>query len=138
VTRLSGPEPLAAAHVSVDVIVQNASAAGLTDLTFTVSKGDLKRALGIVNEVGRQIGAGEVASDDKVGKLSIVGTGIQSAPGFAARMFRCLSEAGINIEMISTSEIRITCIVREDSVADGVRALHKAFELEKAEPDELA
>ena len=131
-------EPLAAAHVSVDVIVQNASAAGLTDLTFTVSKGDLKRALGIVNEVGRQIGAGEVASDDKVGKLSIVGTGIQSAPGFAARMFRCLSEAGINIEMISTSEIRITCIVREDSVADGVRALHKAFELEKAEPDELA
>jgi len=131
-------EPLAAAHVSVDVIVQNASAAGLTDLTFTVSKGDLKRALGIVNEVGRQIGAGEVASDDKVGKLSIVGTGIQSAPGFAARMFRCLSEAGINIEMISTSEIRITCIVREDSVADGVRALHKAFELEKAAPDELA
>ena len=131
-------EPLAAAHVSVDVIVQNASAAGLTDLTFTVSKGDLKRALGIVNEVGRQIGAGEVASDDKVGKLSIVGTCIQSAPGFAARMFRCLSEAGINIEMISTSEIRITCIVREDSVADGVRALHKAFELEKAAPDELA
>ena len=131
-------EPLAAAHVSVDVIVQNASAAGLTDLTFTVSKGDLKRALGIVNEVGRQIGAGEVASDDKVGKLSIVGTGIQSAPGFAARMFRCLSEAGINIEMISTSEIRITCIVREDRVADGVRALHKAFELEKAAPDELA
>ena len=130
-------EPLAAAHVSVDVIVQNASAAGLTDLTFTVSKGDLKRALGIVNEVGRQIGAGEVASDDKVGKLSIVGTGIQSAPGFAARMFRCLSEAGINIEMISTSEIRITCIVSEDQVVDAVRALHAAFELEKPETGEL-
>ena len=68
-----------------------------------------------------------------MGKVSIVGTGIQSAPGFAARMFRTLSDAGINIEMISTSEIRITCIIPEDRVADAVRALHKAFELEKAE-----
>ena len=130
-------EPLAAGHVSVDVIVQNASAEGLTDLTFTVSKGDLGRAAPIVERVAREIGASEVATDDKVGKVSIVGTGIQSAPGFAARMFRALSDAGVNIEMISTSEIRITCIVREDRVADAVRVLHKAFELEKAEPEEL-
>jgi aspartate kinase len=131
-------EPLAAAHISVDVIVQNASAEGLTDLTFTVSKGDLARALPLVEAVARQIGAASVGTDDKIGKVSIVGTGIQSAPGFASRMFRCLYDAGINIEMISTSEIRITCIVREERVADAVRALHRAFELEKAEPGELA
>jgi aspartate kinase len=131
-------EPLAAAHLSVDVIVQNASAEGLTDLTFTVSKADLGRAVPIVEQVARQIDAGSVATDDQIGKVSIVGTGIQSAPGFASRMFRALFDAGINIEMISTSEIRITCIVHEDRVADAVRALHTAFELEKAEPAELA
>ena len=131
-------EPLAEHHLSVDVIVQNASSEGLTDLTFTVSKADLDRAVPIIEGVAKRIHAAEVTADDKVGKVSIVGTGIQSAPGFASRMFRCLSDAGINIEMISTSEIRITCIVREDKVADAVRALHKAFELEKAEPAELA
>ena len=130
-------EPLAAAHLSVDVIVQNASSEGLTDLTFTVAKADLARAVPVVEAVARQINAAGVATDDKIGKVSIVGTGIQSAPGFASRMFRTLFDAGINIEMISTSEIRITCIVREDRVADAVRALHKAFELEKAEPTEL-
>jgi aspartate kinase len=131
-------EPLADAHLSVDVIVQNASAEGLTDLTFTVTKGDLSRAVPIVEQVARQINAGTVATDAKIGKVSIVGTGIQSAPGFASRMFRCLYDAGINIEMISTSEIRITCIIAEDQVPAAVRALHEAFELEKAEPAELA
>jgi aspartate kinase len=131
-------EPLAAAHLSVDVIVQNASAEGLTDLTFTVSKGDLGRAVPIVEQVAKDINAGSVATDDRIGKVSIVGTGIQSAPGFASRMFRALFDSGINIEMISTSEIRITCIVHEDRVPDAVRALHTAFELEKAEPAELA
>jgi aspartate kinase len=131
-------EPLAEAHLSVDVIVQNASAEGLTDLTFTVSKDDLERARPIVERVARAIEAREVATDDRVGKVSIVGTGIQSAPGFASRMFRALADAGINIEMISTSEIRITCIIQEERVADAVRVLHKAFELEKAEPAELA
>jgi len=130
-------EPLAAHHLSVDVIVQNASSEGLTDLTFTVSKGDLDKATPIVNDVARQIRAAGVITDDRIGKVSIVGTGIQSAPGFASRMFRCLFEEGINIEMISTSEIRITCIVREDRVADAVRALHRSFELDKAEPSEL-
>jgi aspartate kinase len=130
-------EPLAEAHLSVDVIVQNVSQEGHTDLTFTVSKGDLDRALPIVEQVAREIDASGVTTDDRVGKVSIVGTGIQSAPGFASKMFRSLSEAEINIEMISTSEIRITCIIQEDRVPDAVRALHKTFELEKAEPAEL-
>jgi aspartate kinase len=131
-------EPLAQSHISVDVIVQNASAEGLTDMTFTVSKGDLGRAMPVVDAVARDIGAREVIKDDRIGKVSIVGTGIQSAPGFAARMFRCLADAGINIEMVSTSEIRITCIVQADRVPDAVRALHTAFELEHADPSELA
>ena len=131
-------EPLAEAHVSVDVIVQNASAEGATDLTFTVSKSDLGQALPIVERVAREVSADEVVTDDNVAKVSIVGTGIQSAPGFAARMFRCLADAGINIQMVSTSEIRITCIVEASQVQDAVRALHAAFELEQADPAELA
>lgn len=124
-------QPLADAHLSIDTIVQNASEDNLTDLTFTLAKGDLARALPHVNEIAKRIGAKEVVADERMGKVSIVGTGIQSAPGYAARMFRTLSDAGINIEIISTSEIRITCIVPEDRVADAVRALHTAFELEK-------
>lgn len=128
-------EPLAEAHISVDTIVQNVSENNTTDLTFTVAKDDLKRALPHVEQIRAAINAKEVIADEKMGKVSIVGTGIQSAPGYAARMFRALSEAGINIELISTSEIRITCIVPEDSVPSAVRALHTAFELEK--PDAL-
>jgi aspartate kinase len=131
-------EPLAEQHISVDVIVQNASTEGNTDLTFTVSKGDLGRTISLVEGIARDIGAREVITDDQVGKVSIVGTGIQSAPGFASRMFRSLFDAGINIHMISTSEIRITCIVAADRVNDAVRALHKTFELEHPEPSELA
>lgn len=126
-------EPLAEANLSVDTIVQNISENNTTDLTFTIAKGDVQRALPHVNKIAGNIGAKEVVADEKMGKVSIVGTGIQSAPGYAARMFRALSEAGINIEIISTSEIRITCIVPEDSVKDAVIALHTAFELEKEE-----
>jgi len=131
-------EPLAEAHLSVDTIVQNASEEEMTDITFTVAKADLARALPHVRAIASAIGAKDVVADERMGKVSIVGTGIQSAPGYAARMFRTLSAAGINIEIISTSEIRITCIVPEDRVADAVRALHTAFELEKAEAAELA
>ena len=131
-------EPLARAHLSVDTIVQNASEEQLTDITFTVGKGDLQSALPLVRESARAIGAKDVVADERMGKVSIVGTGIQSAPGYAARMFKALSDAGINIEIISTSEIRITCIIPEERVADAVRALHHAFELEKAETAELA
>jgi len=131
-------EPLAQAHLSVDTIVQNASEEQLTDITFTLAKNDLARALPAVRSVAAVVGARDVVADERVGKVSIVGTGIQSAPGYAARMFRTLAESGINIEIISTSEIRITCIVPEERVADAVRALHAAFELEKAEAAELA
>ena len=126
-------EPLADAAISVDVIVQNASTEGLTDLTFTVSKADISRTIPVVEKVAQQIGAGSIATDERVGKVSIVGTGIQSAPGFASRMFRTLFDSGINIEMISTSEIRITCIIAADQVPDAVRALHTAFELDRPE-----
>jgi len=130
--------PLSDAHLSVDTIVQNISDHQLTDITFTLAKNDLKAALPIVQKVCEEIGAREVQADERMGKVSIVGTGIQSAPGYAARMFDALSQAGINIEIISTSEIRITCIIPEDRASDAVRALHKAFELERAEASELA
>jgi len=130
--------PLAEAHLSVDTIVQNVGDHQLTDITFTLAKNDMKAALPLVREVAETIGAREVVADERMAKVSIVGTGIQSAPGYAAGMFRALSDAGINIDLISTSEIRITCIIPEDRVDDAVRALHAAFELEKAEASELA
>ena len=123
-------EPLAAAGVSVDVIVQNASSHSLTDLTFTVAKGDLARTVRIVEPVAKQVGAQQVLSSDGWAKVSIVGTGMQHSPGYAARMFRALADHGINIEMITTSEIRITCIVEGPKVGDAVAALHDAFRLE--------
>ena len=129
-------EPLAEHHVSVDTIVQNTSVEKLTDLTFTVSVHDLPKAMSVVEGLSEEIGATEVVADDAVGKVSVVGTGIQSAPGYAARTFRSLSDAGINVDLISTGEIRITCIIKRDDVEKAVRALHKTFELEKAEPPE--
>ncbi len=124
-------EPLALANVSVDTIVQNASVDGMTDLTFTVSRNELSKALKVVEPIAKSIGARGCMSNDKLGKVSIVGTGMQNTPGYAARMFKALYEAGINIELITTSEIRITCIINEASVADAVRALHKAFQLDQ-------
>ena len=124
-------EPLAEAGISVDTIVQNAGAGRLTDVTFTVSESDLDNATKIVNNILSQIDAAEVLTEANLAKISIVGAGMQSSPGYAARMFRTLFEAGINVEMISTSEIRITCIIAEAHTGDAVRALHKAFELEE-------
>ena len=124
-------EPLAKAGVSVDTIVQNASIQGITDLTFTVFKSDLARAMEVVKSIAAQIGARECASDDKLGEVSIIGTGMQNTPGFAARMFSTLSEKNINIQLITTSEIRITCIINADEVKEAVRALHRAFEIEE-------
>ena len=123
-------EPLAAAGISVDTIVQNASIENITDLTFTVAKSDLAKAMEVVRPIAKSIGARDCVSDSKLGKVSIIGTGMQNTPGFAARMFGALSEQGINIQLITTSEIRITCIIGEDRVRDAVRALHRAFELE--------
>jgi len=129
-------EPLAQANISVDTIVQNASVDELTDLTFTVEPGDLDGALRVVNDAAAEIGARDVVWERDLGTVSVIGTGMASAPGYAARMFRTLFEAGINIEMISTSDIRITCVVASAQVADAVRALHAAFELDR-EPDQV-
>ena len=126
-------EALAKANNSVDTIVQNASVERITDLTFTVARTDLDEAMRVVEPVVKSIKAKGCVSDSKLGKVSIVGTGMQNTPGYAAKMFKALFEAGINIELITTSEIRITCIIHEDKVKDAVRALHKAFELDKGE-----
>jgi aspartate kinase len=123
--------PLAEAGVSVDVIVQTASFEGVTDLSFTVARGDLQRAVALVEQAAESIHASKLASASDLAKVSIVGTGIQSAPGYAARMFGILSEAGINIDMITTSDIRITCVVPRDDVQRAVQALHAGFELDK-------
>jgi aspartate kinase len=123
-------EPLAKANVSVDTIVQNASIQNITDLTFTVARSELARAMKVVEPIARSIGARECVSDASLGKISIIGTGMQNTPGYAARMFQVLSEQGINIQLISTSEIRITCIIDESRVKDAVRALHQAFALD--------
>ena len=125
-------QPLAKAGISIDTIVQNASIENITDLTFTVTKGDLQKAMKVVKPIAEAIGARQCASDSKLGKVSIIGTGMQNTPGFAARMFQALSEKGINIQLITTSEIRITCIIDEARVNEAVRILYRAFELEQA------
>jgi len=126
-------EPLAEAGISVDTIVQNASEGQLTDLTFTLARKDLRRAEAIMPGICASVGAPGYVADGHLGKVSIVGVGIQNAQGYAARMFRALFDAGSNIELISTSEIRLTCIIDSDSVHDAVRALHTAFALETAD-----
>ena len=123
-------EPLARVNVSIDTIVQNASIEKVTDLTFTVAKSQMAKALEVVNPICTSIGARECLSDAKLGKVSIIGTGMQNTPGYAARMFETLSERGINIQLITTSEIRITCIIAESQVKAAVRALHRAFKLD--------
>jgi len=125
--------PLAKAGISIDTIVQNASIDKITDLTFTVAKSDLAGAMRVVEPIAKSIRARECASDAKLGKVSIIGTGMQNTPGFAARMFDTLSQQDINIQLITTSEIRITCIIDEAMVKDAVRALHRAFEVEMEE-----
>ena len=126
-------EPLAEKGISVDTIVQNASVERITDLTFTVARADLAASMETVQPVAEGLGARGCVSDANLGNVSIVGTGMQHNPGYAARMFRALYEADVNIEMITTSEIRITCIVQEDRVEDAVRALHSAFRLDQVD-----
>ena len=123
-------EALSKAGVSVDTIVQNASINNITDLTFTVTKSEMAKAMKVVEPIARSLGARECVSNARMGKISIIGTGMQNTPGYAARMFSTLSEHGINIQLITTSEIRITCIIDEAQVKDAVRALHRAFQLD--------
>ena len=123
--------PLAKAGISVDTIVQNSSVNKIADLTFTVTKDQINEAMKVAKPIAKKLGASDIVSDIELGKVSIVGTGMQNTPGFAAKMFDTLSKEGINIELIATSEIRITCIIKESKVKEAVRALHKAFETEE-------
>jgi aspartate kinase len=124
-------EPLSEAGITVDVIVQNVSTHGSTDLTFTVAEADLRRSLELVEPVCREIGAEGISQSGGLAKLSIVGTGMLGTPGIAARMFRALAAESINIEMISTSEIRVTCLIDGKDVERGVRTLHSAYRLDQ-------
>jgi aspartate kinase len=115
--------------INIDMIVQNTSEAGLTDISFTVAREDLAATMAVCEEVAPALGAAGVSSDDGIGRVSLVGAGMKSYPGVTAKMFTTLAEAGINIEMISTSSIRISCVIRADRVEEAVRKLHDAFEL---------
>ncbi|RUM28533.1 MAG: aspartate kinase, partial [Aquifex sp.] len=115
------------AHIVVDMIVQNVSHDGYTDMSFTVNKTDADKAEEIVKKIAEKIGAKEVIRDDKVAKISIVGIGMKSAYGVAGRMFDILARNGINIKAISTSEIKISCLIDEKYAELAVRALHEEF-----------
>jgi aspartate kinase len=122
--------PVSDANIEVDMIVQNVSSEGLTDFTFTVQTNDYERALEIIQEVCRDLGAREVIGNVHIGKISLVGVGMRSHAGVATRMFRTLAEEGINIQMISTSEIKISVVIDEKYLELAVRSLHSAFGLD--------
>jgi aspartate kinase len=124
--------PIADANIDVDMIIQNQSVDGKTDFTFTVPRAEYQKALDILkNQVQAHMGAKEISGDPKVSKVSVVGVGMRSHVGIASKMFRTLAEEGINIQMISTSEIKISVLIDEKYMELAVRALHKAFELEQ-------
>lgn len=121
--------PLTEENITVDMIIQNVSHEGYTDLTFTVPHGDFKKALKTVEQTSEAIGAGGVMSDENISKISIVGVGMRSHSGVASKMFQVLSQEGINIQMISTSEIKVSCIIDAKYTELAVRVLHEAFGL---------
>jgi aspartate kinase len=122
--------PLADEAINVDIIVQNVSHDGTTDMSFTIAETDLRRAQRMLDDLAKSIGAQGFTATADIAKVSVIGTGLRT-PGVVARIFHALAEAGINIEMISSSEIHITCIIDRSRVRDAVSALHQAFELEK-------
>jgi aspartate kinase len=126
-------ESLAVANVNVDMIVQNTSIDGTTDISFTLPIGDIKIAEPILKKVGDEVGATGINKDENIVKLSLVGAGMKSSPGIAAKMFRVLADNGVNIEMISTSTIRISVVVERSQLEKAVRALHTAFDLDSGE-----
>ena len=126
-------EPLAQANVNVDMIVQNTSADGFTDISFTVPKADMKVAQSIVDEMAKKIGAAGVANDDAIAKISLVGAGMKTSPGIAAKMFRTLADNDVNIQMISTSTIRISVVVPVADLEKAARALHTEFGLDSGQ-----
>ena len=125
--------PVSEAGIEVDVIVQNAAADGTNDITFTVKRGESERAKGILDKIQASVGAREVVLDKKIGKVSLVGVGMRSHAGIAAKMFKVLSDENINIQLITTSEIKISVVIEEKYLELAVRALHSAFEL--GDPD---
>ena len=131
-------KPISDANIEVDMIVQNVGQDNKTAFTFTVHRNDLKRAQDVLRGVSTEIGAGEVGGDNKIAKVSIVGVGMRSHAGVATKMFEALSKEGINIQMISTSEIKISVVIDEKYLELAVRALHSAFELDKAGVEEGA
>ena len=125
--------PVAAANIEVDMIIQNMSLEGKTDFTFTVPRGDYQKTIDVLEKSVREhVGAAKIVGDAKVSKVSVVGVGMRSHVGIASQMFRTLSEENINIQMISTSEIKISVLIDEKYMELAVRALHKAFGLETA------
>jgi aspartate kinase len=126
-------EPLAAANVNVDMIVQNTSKEGTTDISFTMPKADMSVAEDIVARVADEIGAEGVTHDADIAKVSLVGAGMKTSPGIAATMFRCLADSGVNIEMISTSTIRISVVIAAADLEKAARVLHTAFDLDSGQ-----
>ena len=128
-------EVVAATGVNIDMIVQNVSAAatGLTDISFTLPADDGQKAIAALDAHLEEIHFAELLYDDQIGKLSLIGAGMKSHPGVSAKLFGALRDAGINIEMISTSEIRVSVVTRADQLDDAVRAVHTAFDLDSAE-----
>ncbi len=126
---------LARANVNVDMIVQNVSLQGHTDVSFTVEKGDLSRALAVAEDLGREMGTAGTESDENIAKVSVVGIGMRSHCGVADKMFRALADRKINIQMISTSEIKISVVIAEEDGERALRAVHSAFELGKEEAE---
>ena len=127
-------EPLSADGINVDTIVQNTSAdRTTTDISFTVTTDDLTRALRVISPLESTLGTGQVISDPTLASVSVVGSGMQNTPGYASRMFRILADGGINIDMITTSEIRISCIISRDQAQEAVRLLHQGFELDESD-----
>jgi aspartate kinase len=125
--------PITEANINVDMIIQNTSTDGYADLTFTVPKADFKKALGIVQKTARELNAVDVLSDPNIAKVSIVGAGMRSHAGVASKMFTVLANVGVNIMMISTSEIKISCVIDAKFTELAVRVLHETFELSKSD-----
>jgi aspartate kinase len=128
---------LAEASISVDMIIQNVSAEGHTDISFTLATTNLQEAMPIMKKKGKEVQAESVSSDSNISKISVVGAGMRSHAGVAARIFSTLSSNGINMMMISTSEIRVSCIIDKKSTEQAVRALHDEFKLDE-EPEQVS
>ena len=124
-------EKIALENISVDMIIQNVSEQGLSDISFTVHKNDTKKAITVGEGIRKSLKAKEIRADGNIAKISAVGVGMRSHSGVAAKMFKALADNGINIDMISTSEIKISCVVGAERGRDALRVIHKAFDLDK-------